>query len=352
MRCLALAKQFGAEHDIWFLSRNVSIALASLVARANISLLPVNDGANQTEENGVDAATEQCIAQEKREASVCLHALDNQGIRFIDILVVDHYGLSTTFCSKMRIKTKTILVIDDLANRHQDCNLLLNQNCFDDIDTRYQGLVPSHCTRLLGPKFAILRDEFYENSDVKRLQNHLVVCFGGSDPLNLTERIVDILISLKTKGITADIVVGSGYGQAEQLQKKLSKFHNMTLHINCPNIAELMRSGSLMIGAGGSMHWERAHSGIPGLIITLAENQKETTQWLHQRNCCLWIGDATEIDDRHIAQRIENALNSPELMQNIANNAMKLVGKTTRSASVAEAVLQSARGNYEASDNW
>lgn len=348
MRCLSLAKQCGKEHDIWFLSQEVSSALLSLLQQANVALLPIFVDSHQINNESTNQHTDEQSTPQEKEAIICLETLALQGVGDVDLLIVDHYGLSDIFCSKMRDKAKNILVIDDLANRPHDCDILLDQNFFEDAKSRYKGLLPEHCITLLGPQFAILRDEFYQKQGINRRKNHLVVCFGGSDPMNLTERVVDILISLKLNTITADIVVGSGYNRVEQLEVKVKQHENMTLYVDCPTISRLMHRGSIMIGAGGSMHWERAHCGIPGLIITLAENQRQTTQWLDKNGCCVWLGDADDIDDWQISQGIEAAINSPKRMQDIATNAMNLVGKATNSASIAELILERVRGTHEA----
>ena len=43
------------------------------------------------------------------------------------------------------------MVIDDLANRIHDFDLLLDQNYHQDMEHRYDGLVPPTCRKLLGP---------------------------------------------------------------------------------------------------------------------------------------------------------------------------------------------------------
>jgi len=53
-----------------------------------------------------------------------------------------------------------ILVIDDIADRNHDCDVLLDQNLYHNVDRRYAGKVPEHCRTLLGPRYALLRDAF------------------------------------------------------------------------------------------------------------------------------------------------------------------------------------------------
>lgn len=52
------------------------------------------------------------------------------------------------------------MVIDDLANRMHDCDLLLDQNLYDNPNDRYKDLIPEHSLVKLGPKYAILRQSF------------------------------------------------------------------------------------------------------------------------------------------------------------------------------------------------
>ena len=94
-----------------------------------------------------------------------------------------------------------ILVIDDLANRRHDCDLLLDQNVAADAEARYAGLLPSQTQRLLGPRYALLRPEYAETRQgLRRCQGaqpsepdqtpirRVLIFFGGTDPDNLSGR--------------------------------------------------------------------------------------------------------------------------------------------------------------------
>ena len=78
------------------------------------------------------------------------------------MLVVDSYALDMRWESKMRPLVDKVFVIDDLANRRHDCDILLDQNFYLDKDSRYDGLVPPTCELRLGPQYALLREKFYE----------------------------------------------------------------------------------------------------------------------------------------------------------------------------------------------
>ena len=78
-----------------------------------------------------------------------------------DVLIVDHYGIDVKWESPIRKVVKKIMVIDDLANRKHDCDILLDQNYSQD-DNRYNGLLANGCGRLLGRGTLCSGLQFYE----------------------------------------------------------------------------------------------------------------------------------------------------------------------------------------------
>lgn len=337
MRCLTLATQLLPLHSITFLCCALPLALQQQIQRAGITTLttpPLHKGEREVNASAVLNEVEQAS-----HAAHCIALIDEMNDEPIDILIVDHYQLSASFSKVMRSRCKHIIVIDDLADRQHDCDVILDQNLFEDFEFRYDQLVPPHCQKLLGPEFAILRNEFYRPSSVPRNDNHILVCFGGSDPLNLTERVVDVLIELKSLAFSADIVVGAAYSCVNALAAKVNCLPNAKLHVACGYISELMKAANTMIGAGGSMHWERAASGVAGIIITLADNQVETTRCLHERHCCLWLGACEEATSEDIIKAVEFAINSPQEMRKIANNAVSLVRANKNPSFVMDTIL-------------
>ena len=344
MRCLALAKQVNEQHNIIFLCQDLPSQVTTMIAEAGVTLLLLrNDLSLVNSENTATGVLSPQI--QRHHASKCWSVLVDVLDRNIDLLVVDHYALSAPFCSAMRNYCDNIVVIDDLANRSHDCDVLIDQNVYNEFDTRYEGLLPAHTRTLLGPKYAMLRKEFYQLPTAQRQDNHLIVCFGGSDPDNLTERTVDILLALSAEDYTADIVVGGAYAKVDILKEKLNDHPNMVLHHNISFLSQLMQRGSFMIGAGGTMHWERARSGIAGLIITLADNQIETTRCLDELNCCVWLGSSDTISDSQIRKAIEFALHSPQNIHDIADNARKLVGEHQSPSFVMDEILNTLKRN-------
>ena len=327
MRSLCLASMLKEDAQITFMSQALPAQLTRKIEQSGFNVLtlkPVN-------EHHFD---------EHEHALVCLESI----IADIDLLVIDHYKLGAVYSNIMRKRARKIMVIDDLANRIHDCDLLLDQNLYPNFTSRYDALIPAHCTTLLGPSYALLRDEFYVYLH-QRETKRILVNFGGSDIDNMTARLVDIISELKIPNLVADIVVGSGYQAYEQLKSKVSHFANMQLHINCDYMAMLMQRATLMVGSGGSTHWERCASELTGLVITTAMNQVETTRCLSQQQCCEWIGHVDEVSDNQISATISEYITHPEKWQEMGKKAKQLVPDATQKNRVRDIILEHIRGN-------
>jgi UDP-2,4-diacetamido-2,4,6-trideoxy-beta-L-altropyranose hydrolase len=337
MRCLTLATQFLPANTVTFISCPLPSAIQQQIEDFGIQLLTTPGISGR--ESTLSSSSELNSAYQCAHALDCIEILYSAGIEAVDILVIDHYLLSASYDKVMRQCCEHIMVIDDLANRKHDCDILLDQNLYKDLESRYDALVSDSCQMLLGPKYALLQEAFFTSSSTSRKDNHILVCFGGSDPLNLTERVVDVLLSLKPLPISADIVVGASYANVETLAKKAKLLDNTELHIACSYMPKLMKNAPVMFGAGGTMHWERAASGVAGIIITAADNQIETTRCLQERHCCWWLGKGEEVTDKEISKAIKFAISSPQKMRKLADNAASLVSDNKNPSFLMDTIL-------------
>ena len=100
---------------------------------------------------------------------------------FFDWLIVDHYAIDYCWEKKLSPLTKKLMVIDDLANRKHDCDLIIDQNLYSKFERRYDNLVPKNCHKLLGPKYVLLRKEFLTSKKKTQINstNKIFVSFYG-----------------------------------------------------------------------------------------------------------------------------------------------------------------------------
>ncbi len=243
-------------------------------------------------------------------------------------LIIDHYSIDIKWEQLVRPFVKSIMVIDDLANRNHDCDILLDQNFYLDMDTRYNGLVPSSTKMLLGPSHALLRDEFIEarnhikpfNGRVERL----FIFFGGSDPTNETEKVLRVIIPILEKyDLNVDVVVGDSNSNKKQIKELVLAYDRIHYHCQINNIGELMAKADLSIGAGGATIWERVFLRLPSIVIAVAKNQVEVAKAVSSTGAIMYLGVSNEIIYSQVLTNIELLYkNSDELgrMKNCCEN--------------------------------
>lgn len=263
-----------------------------------------------------------------------------------DLLIIDHYALDETFSRALRKYVSRVMVIDDLANRNHECDLLLDQNLFADMATRYEGRMAPTTRQLLGPKYALIRKEFYEPA-LPREDNRVLVSFGGADVHNLTGLTLNALLGLKESALKVDMVVGHSYPWTAELSARIAALPWVTLHIQCNYMAKLMQQASIMVGSGGTTHWERCITGLPGIIITVADNQQATTRYLSTLGACNWLGEQHLVTQRQLQHAIQALLGDSQLQRNMSETARRLVPKAAGTAWVINEILALIRGHNE-----
>ena len=227
-----------------------------------------------------------------------------------DWLIVDHYGLDIRWEKKVRSYTKKIMVIDDLANRNHDCDLLLNQNLINNLKYRYKSLLPKYCSTLLGPQYALLQEE-YKDLHLrvpKRIGNtkRILIYFGDTNQNNLIEMILDVFFKLKRKDINLDIVINSKNLLKKKIKQLSQKNNNIKIYSGLTSLSSLMMKADLAIGACGTTSWERCCLGLPSIVITVANHQKPIAKELNKQGSIYWLGHYDMINNRLIYDTLKN----------------------------------------------
>jgi len=324
MRCLTLAdalKKRGAQ--IRFISRGLHTHLCDMLAAKGIEFSPLENQENSVPAGDLAHAHWLGVSQ-AQDAAATMQALSDHSW---DWLIVDHYALDARWESAVRRSAKRIMVIDDIADRRHDCDVLLDQNFYDDMQTRYADKVPAHCQLLLGPRYALLREEFSKlreqvkprSGPVKRI----LVFFGGVDAGNYTGRAIKALGEMGTEGLQVDVVIGAQHPCRAEIEADCAA-RGFICHVQTNRMAELMAAADLAIGAGGSATWERCCLGLPALSICVADNQQQQ------------IADAAQHGllyapsfDKNLAAVIKThataLIDNPCLRRLISNKAMQTV---------------------------
>ncbi len=228
-----------------------------------------------------------------------------------DLAVIDHYGLGAEFEQKCRAWAKRILVIDDLANRPHDCDILLDAT-LGRTEGAYRSLVSASTALLLGPRFALLESRFFARRMTLRDPMETVgaafVSFGTVDSADLSSKAV---IALRAAGmpIKIDVAVGAASPNIRTLQEMADDdVSPARIVVDSDDMSALMAAAAIAIGAGGVTSWERCCLGLPSLIVTVADNQKEGASTLDRAGAAKWLGSVGSLSDDQLRAAVKSLI--------------------------------------------
>lgn len=276
MRCLTLARALrGAGASCRFVTRAHPGHMAERMAGEgfDVTLLPAPQGAVP---EGPPAHAGWAGVDWAEDGAETRAALENTP----DWLVMDHYAFDARWQQAACPAGTRRMVIDDLADRRHECDLLLDQN-LGHAARDYDGLIPDRCTRLMGPRHALLRPEFAERragalaARADRGLRHLMVSMGGIDGVDATSTVLGALRdALLPTDLRISVIMGAGAPALERVRALAQTMPWPTeVAVDVDDMADRMAAADLAIGAGGGTTWERCCLGLPSIIVETAENQ-------------------------------------------------------------------------------
>lgn len=220
--------------------------------------------------------------QKKMAEGVCklveLPADDSRFPRFLrmlscdDIVVLDNYFFTTEYQKTIKDKGCRLVCIDDIHDRHFVSDIVINHGFADPDDYDCEDY-----TKLcLGPHWALLRRPFLT---VKRPQNlkkdkiDVTICFGGSDPLGLTDKIHGELNGLPQIG-TVRAITG--------------------INLSAEEMAEAFRSCDVAIVSMSTVALEALACGAKVAGGWYVENQRDLYREYTERGLICPLGDLSK----------------------------------------------------------
>lgn len=327
MRCLTLAdalKEQGAECH--FICREHLGHLNALITERGhiVYSLPYIEQHKQREHSKTEelAHATWLGATQAEDLDACIPLLKSLQP---DWLIVDHYAIDERWHQELRPYCQKIMVIDDLADRQHDCDLLLDQT-FGRSSEDYLPLVPHDCQVLCGAQYALLRPEFAQWRDysLKRRNQgqleHLLINLGGVDKDNITTEILQALAKTSLpENCRITVVMGATAPWIEKVQQQAQQLPWPTdVKVGVNNMAELMANSDLAIGAAGATSWERCCLGLPTIMIVLAPNQMLIASELQSAGAALFI-EQEDIKERNLSKTLADLRTSLVKMKSISN---------------------------------
>ncbi len=258
MRCLSLASALQARGaQVCFVSLDLPVHLENVV---------------RAQGHEVRRLPEAVRANELADAYATL-----DGEHSMTVCVVDHYHLGQDWESEI-MAFVPVLALDDLGRPHAS-RWLLDQNYYADPQARYATGCPVHVQRLLGPSYALLRNEFAHARANARVRDgvvqHVLVFMGGMDAGNLTATALKAIDLGLSPNVKVTVIAGASHPDLAGLRAWCDDRGLAELHVQVSDITPHLLAADIAIGAGGSSTWERCACGLPTVAICLADNQRD-----------------------------------------------------------------------------
>ncbi len=193
---------------------------------------------------------------------------------------------------------------------------------------------------LLGPAHAVLRPEFLALPATHDAVagKHVLLMFGGGDDRGAIRFAIDALHPALPDDVTFDIVAGRQNPNHDAHRALLATLPpaRARYHIDPPALPALMRRCSLAVMAGGTATYEANLSGLPMVLLAIADNQVAQSQAWDASGQAIYVGELAALTPQRLAQAALEQLNChrhlPRLVDGLgaARVAAALVSALTR----------------------
>ncbi len=310
MRCLALAQAWqDIGGDVIFAMAEIVPALRNRLLSEGIQVSEINASPGSVADNAqvVELAESNCARW----------------------TVVDGYQFDSGYQRGIKNAGLKLLSVDDNSHcDHYFADLVLNQNlhAHDDLYAHREG----YTRLLLGSRYAMLRREFLRWKEWHRENvptgRNVLVTMGGSDPENVTEKVIQALELADLEDVEASVVLGASVPYKSSTRHPADK-KSPVLHFEKDplNMPELMARADVAVSAAGSTCWELCFLGLPSMLIDVAENQFPIARELARREIAVHLGSSREVTTIEMARQIRELLLATETRQLMAKRGRDLI---------------------------
>jgi len=269
------------------------------------------------------------VSAEPGSAADAAETVDLAQQREATWLVIDGYHFSADYQRTVADSDARVLAVDDGAHAGHYCaDTVLNQNIY--ATEQLYAAREKHVRLLLGTDYVLLRREFKAwqewRRDIPDVAHKVLVTLGGSDPDNVTLKVVQALKQVDQDGLEARIVVGGSNPHLGALEAAVGELGGaLRLETDVSDMPRLMAWADVAVTAGGSTCWELAFMGLPSVIIVLADNQRPVADGLAAAGAGVSLGWHEDVTVDRVAAELERLASSREVRRQMSDRGKTLV---------------------------
>ena len=187
-----------------------------------------------------------------------------------DLVILDHYGYRADDIAQLYQHQANLLVLDDMNDRGEfPAKWLLNP-----LQQDYSKQVEFPLT---GSGYALLRPVFQQLDASQHSPERLLITLGGTDPLALTQPILNALLESGFPRKKIQVLLGANAKNAGQVMQ-FCRANNVPFEQGLADVTPLMKQAKMAVSAAGGTLFELACIGVPTLFAQVADNQTRSLE--------------------------------------------------------------------------
>lgn len=236
------------------------------------------------------------------------------------IVFNDFLDTEKKYVEKLKKRRYFVVNFDDLGSGSEIADVVINP--------LYESSSPPK-NHYCGYKYVCLRDEFFiipqKIKTNKKIRN-ILITFGGTDPNNLTRRVLQSIEKLGLKQVLINVVLGLGYSKKEELYDYVNGLRKKGFRVdvkeNIKMMAKEISDADMAITSNGITIYEIGSIGVP--CISISQNERETMHVFVQNSRCIkYLGMAYTVSVQDIAKAVKKVVKDYELRKEMQRRLLK-----------------------------
>jgi UDP-2,4-diacetamido-2,4,6-trideoxy-beta-L-altropyranose hydrolase len=228
-----------------------------------------------------------------------IKASKNFGLKKI---IVDHYGLGV-FWQKKITQLHKLIVIDDLFNRHNYCNLYINYNKRHDKNSKSFTL-RKNCKLLLGLKYLIVNKIYnVSRKNIEKISSEKIFLYMGfADKKNFTKKLLGLLTHKRFNKYKIYV-----FSIKKNLIKKYQNYDNIYFISKAKkNLRKLYLDSKIIFSSAGLSMYEQILCRSNSIFFPQNSFQENICNYLKKEKYIKYVKYLNKVNIRKLEEYIGN----------------------------------------------
>jgi UDP-2,4-diacetamido-2,4,6-trideoxy-beta-L-altropyranose hydrolase len=238
-----------------------------------------------------------------------------------DWLTLDGYHFEQDYRHSLQCNSFKLAVFDDMNNSGELYADMIINGALNAALHDYQLTAPK-ALLAVGKNYQVLRQEFLQLADTTCSERkNLSIMFGGSDPQNMTIKVLQSLCQ-SNASMPIIIITGAAYVGLHELADLIKSSELDITHLHdCQNMAGVMVNTKLALSAAGSSQFELLACATPSILVVVAENQNIASQDAASQGWCQVV-NSDNLSATELVMQSLSLWKQPDLLSSMHQKAL------------------------------